>query len=522
MSKSNTPQVPWGFRERALAVFSPRAAARSYAGKVSAANLRRSYEGAQKTRLTDGWKAGSTAADTEIAAAGGVLRDRMRDLVRNNSLAANAVQVLVSSMVGPGIRPRAKTGNPEADKAIDELFARWSKKCDAHGHTDFHGLVSLAVREMIEGGEVFAIKRPRRMSRTREVPLEIELREADHLDGGRWSSPADASARISQGIEYDSTGRRTAYWMFPDHPGDNTPAFRRNLVSQRVPASMVAHLFERQRVQSRGVPWGTPALRGLQDLGDWQVAELVRKKTEACMVGIVFGEDADGTTSAAPTIEDMSGNTIEQFEPGMFAYARNGKEIKFNSPSSTGGVREWNVVQLHQIAAGFRVPYALLTGDLREANFSSSRAGINEFRRMVTSTQWLTIIPMLCQKLWDWFTEAAWSAGLIPSPDVPVEWSTPKFESVNPWQDAQTDLLETRAGFTSLADQIAKRGYDVVDVLNEHKKALDLADSLDLVLDSDPRKVSRQGLAQANTPGEPDQPPASDGTEPPPPPDGGN
>ncbi|MFG6637168.1 phage portal protein [Sulfitobacter sp. 1A12126] len=515
MSKPTTPSVPWGMRERALSLFSPRAAARSYAGKVSAANLRRSYEGGAKTRLTDGWKAGSTAADTEIAAAGAILRDRMRDLVRNNSLAANAVQVLVSSMVGPGIRPRANTGDKALDKKVDELFARWSKKCDAHGHTDFHGLVSLAVREMVEGGEVFAIKRPRRKSRMREVPLEIEIREADHLDAGRWSAPSDPSVRVAQGIEYDQTGRRSAYWMFPDHPGDNSPSFRRNLVSQRVPAAMVAHLFERQRVQSRGVPWGTPALRALQDLGDWQLAEMVRKKTEACMVGIVFGEDGDGTTSAAPTIEDANGNPIEQFEPGMFAYARNGKEIKFNTPSSAGGTREWNVVQMHLIAAGFRVPYALLTGDLKEANFSSSRVGINEFRRMVDSTQWLTIIPMLCQKIWDWFTEAAWTAGLIPSPDIAVEWSTPKFESVNPWQDAQTDLLETRAGFTSLADQIAKRGYNAEDVLREHKKTLDLADTLELVLDSDPRKVSRQGLAQANTPGEAEEPPA-------PPPPGDN
>ena len=170
---------------------------------------------------------------------------------------------------------------------------------------------------------------------------------------------------------------------------------------------------------------------------------------------------------------------------------------------------------MHLIAAGFRVPYALLTGDLKEANFSSSRVGINEFRRMVDSTQWLTIIPMLCQKIWDWFTEAAWTAGLIPSPDIAVEWSTPKFESVNPWQDAQTDLLETRAGFTSLADQIAKRGYNAEDVLREHKKTLDVADALELVLDSDPRKVSRQGLAQANTPGEAEEPPA-------PPPPGDN
>ena len=38
------------------------------------------------------------------------------------------------------------------------------------------------------------------------------------------------------------------------------------------------------------------------------------------------------------------------------------------------------------------------------------------------------------------------------------EWAPPKFDSVNPLQDATTDLLETRAGFSTIAQQIAKRG----------------------------------------------------------------
>ena len=28
---------------------------------------------------------------------------------------------------------------------------------------------------------------------------------------------------------------------------------------------------------------------------------------------------------------------------------------------------------------------------------------------------------MLCTPVWRWFTEAAWAAGQIPTPDVPVE-----------------------------------------------------------------------------------------------------
>ena len=519
MARQQNPNVPWGVVERVVGVFSPRAAARRYAGRVAAANLRRAYDGASQGRTTDGWRTANTAADTEIAAAGALLRDRMRDLVRNNSLAANAIQVLVSSMVGRGIRPRSNTGDKKTDEAIDKLFAEWSRRCDAHGHTDFYGLQVLAVREMLEGGDLFALKRARRARQTRGVPLEIELREADHLDTHKWSAPADGASRVAQGIQYDRSGRRSGFWMFPDHPGDSTASWNRSLVSEFVPASMVAHLFERQRVQSRGVPWGTPALRAMQDLGDWQVAEMMRKKTEACMVGVVTGEDGDGSTGsgANPVLEDIDGNPVETFKPGMFYYARNGKDLKFNTPAHAGGTREWNTVQMHLISAGFRVPYALLTTDLREANFSSSRVGINEFRRMVEQVIWLTIIPMFCQKIWDWFIEAAWTAGMLPEgagPVVPVKWTPPRWESVNPWQDAQTDLLETRAGFVSLPEQLEKRGYTAADSFAEHAAALKIADDAGLVLDSDPRKVTKQGLFQAEAGADGNPPAPPDGNEP--------
>ncbi|WP_299131695.1 phage portal protein [uncultured Amaricoccus sp.] len=499
--KREPPTVTWGFMDRALATVSPTTAARRYAARVALGNLRRSYEGAQRGRGTEGWRASGTAADAEIAGAAPILRDRMRDLVRNNPMAARAVSVLVNSIVGPGIRPRAASGDPALNRKVDDLWKAWSARCDADGHTDFHGLLGLAVREMIEGGDVFAVRRQLRVIDALPVPLQIELKEADHLDAARFDNRPDGG-RVSQGIEYDRDGRRRAYWLFPDHPGDQSPIFARRLEAVRVDAGAVAHLFERQRVQSRGVPWGVPAMRAIRDVDDWQSAELVRKKTEACLVGIVFGDD-ESQQSIAPVIEDAAGNRVEQFEPGLIAYARSGKDIKFNQPTSTAGVYEWHRVQLHIIAAGFRVPYELMTGDLSQVNFSSSRIGINEFKRMLDVVQWQIVIPMFCEKVWGWFIDAAFAAGLIPRGDIPADWAPPKFESVNPWQDAQTDLLETRAGFATLPQQIAKRGYDPKEVLAEWAEAAALLDELKLVLDSDPRKVTQAGLTQAAKVGQP-------------------
>jgi len=486
--------VPWGTIDSALAIVAPRRAATRYAAKVAIANLRRGYEAGGKTRATEGWRGSNASADAEIAVAGPVLRDRSRDLVRNNALAAQAVQVLVNNIVGPGIRPRAASGNKALNKRVDALWRGFAGSCDFYGHTDFHGLLNLAVREMVEAGDILALKITT-PSGGKTVPLKIQLREIDHLDTGRVQDIA-GGGYTDQGIEFDAGGRRTAFWMFPQHPGGTNRAIRRRFESERIDASRVAHLFERQRVQSRGVPWGAPAMLALRDLGDWQQAELVRKKTEACLVGIVFGDD-ETQASVAPVVQDSQGNKVEQFEPGLIAYARGGKDIKFNQPASTAGVYEWNRVQMHIVASGFRVPYALMTGDLSQNNFSSSRVGLNEFRRMVEQLQWQTVIPMFCEPIWRWFIEAAQLAGLLPLDAViPAEWAPPRFEMVNPLQDVQADLLETRAGFASPQQMIAKRGYDPAAVIEEWAAHAEATDALGLIFDADPRKVSKGGNTQ--------------------------
>ncbi|MDO5606642.1 MAG: phage portal protein, partial [Paracoccus sp. (in: a-proteobacteria)] len=189
-----------------------------------------------------------------------------------------------------------------------------------------------------------------------------------------------------------------------------------------------------------------------------------------------------------------------QFEPGLIAYARGGKDIRFNQPASTAGVYEWHRVQLHIIAAGFRVPYALMTGDLSQANFSSTRAGLNEFRRMVEQIQWQVVIPMFCEPIWRWFITMAQAQGLLPEGEIAAEWGPPKFESVNPLQDVQADLLEVRAGFSTLPQQIARRGYDPGEVIAEWAAFAAKSDAAGLVFDSDPRRVTKAGLVQTSDP----------------------
>ena len=144
------------------------------------------------------------------------------------------------------------------------------------------------------------------------------------------------------------------------------------------------------------------------------------------------------------------------------------------------------------------MPYELLTGDLSQVNYSSIRAGLVEFRRQIDAAQWQLFIPMFCAPVWRWFPEAAWAAGHIPTPDVMVEWSPPKLKAVDPQKDAIANLLSIRSGTMTLAEVIGRQGRNSDAFLTEIAATNAKLNALGLVLDSDPRRVTKTGSAPSH------------------------
>ena len=112
---------------------------------------------------------------------------------------------------------------------------------------------------MVEAGEELVRRRPRRPGDGVVPPVQRQLLEADFLDATR--NGALDSGQAVQGIEFDALGRRRAYWLFGAHPGDATLSLTGVLTSRAVPATAIAHVYEKQRTQARGVPWGAPVIR---------------------------------------------------------------------------------------------------------------------------------------------------------------------------------------------------------------------------------------------------------------------
>ena len=95
---------------------------------------RRSYSGANQGRLFADFLASNTSADAELNNSLTVLRNRSRDLARNNEYAKRFLSMIKTNVVGEKgftlqVRARNIDGSLDSvgNKIIEDSFARWSK-----------------------------------------------------------------------------------------------------------------------------------------------------------------------------------------------------------------------------------------------------------------------------------------------------------------------------------------------------------------------------------------------------------
>ncbi len=479
--------------DRVIGLVAPRTALKHASTRNALQMLRRSYEGAKTGRFTDGWITAGTDADSEISLATVKLRDRARDLVRNNPYAAKTVMTHASSLIGSGISPQIKARTKKQDDLVSDLWNSFVDECDADGRTNFYGLQTLSSRSMVESGECLIQLLPRPTSLGLKVPLQLRVLEIDHLDTS-VNKELPGGGYIQQGIEFNAMGIREAYYLFDRHPGSG---LRLTSVpkSNRIPATEILHLFERLRPgQTRGVSWFAPALMRIRDMDDYDLAELTRKRLEACYVAFITGGDPGEYTGSEMATSLLAKNKpIKNMEPGMVEYLEPGSDVKFGQPSNVTGYAEYASLHHHAMAAGMGLTYELLTGDLSKVNYSSIRAGMLEFRRRTDALQKQVFIPQVCQPIWRRFLLTAQAAGLVGTFPIRLQWTPPRFEAVDPIKDLTAEILAVRAGLMSPQTAIARQGFDPDNVAADFAAMYEIWDNLKIITDMDARKTTKTG-----------------------------
>lgn len=458
-----------------IGTVAPLTALRRVAAREAMKEVSNRYEAARLDRSLDGWWTTGADANAEIGSQLEQIRKRSRDLARNNPYVARAVDILAAKMVGQGIRPRL-TGSLDTSKRrlVMDDWKWFADNADAEGIHDLYGLEQIVARTVVESGG--ALMRFDAAPGER-IPTRVRVLEPDYIDLNQHK-PLDNGGAVIHGVEFNADGQRVAYHLYNQHPGSD--AFTRRRPSGdavlRVPFDQIAHIFRGQRPeQAHGVPWCAPIVALSKHLDDLNDARIKREKIQACFAAFIRrpADIADATITA----ESGTQRYRQQLAPGIIERLGPDEDISFATPPAAAKDDEWQMQLLHAIAVGSGVTYSQMTGDLRQANYSSMRAGYLDFWAMLDVWQGLMLKPMMCRRLWQRFAPISQARNSIR--DLPaVEWVFPTRPFIDPTKDGEAVDNALLAGRETFRDVLAARGYDpeehIDDLRREHVELDDL------------------------------------------------
>ena len=440
------------------------------------------YNGATRGRRAIGYSNYDFGPETAVSSDLGTLRMRSRDAHRNSEYVTKANRALTTNEIGSGIKPRSLHSSLETRMMINELWKSSSKEFDPEGILNVYGQQSLISKSRNISGECFIRRRRRSAGYGLNVPVQFQILESDFVPTDKNENLPNGN-RIRSGVEFNKRGKRVAYYMYKSHPSENSAGIDNGLL--RIPASQVIHHFVPTRPgQVRGEPISVQSLMTSRTLDEYSDAELERKREKSKYTGFIKRTEAKYDASGR-LMDPLTGSVIEDdgeaipIRGGSIISGLPGEELTmFDSDKVSDGYEQYMRQQLIRIAAGFNVPYELMTGDWAKVNDRLVRAILNEFRRFIEELQDLYMIHQVCEKMWSWWMDAAIFSGALTLPGYADnrdeyqrhEWRAQGWAYIHPEQDINAKSNAIASGLTSHEIEVAKSGGDANDIMDQNIK----------------------------------------------------
>lgn len=330
------------------------------------------------------WDAFTGDADDEL---NGIqrMRERSRDLYRNNPIGGGAIKTKASSVIGSGLRLQC-TINPklvglspeqarEKENLIERYWEMWSKECDASCQADMSELQDQAYRSMLVSGDSFTMLP---LIERKGSPFLLRIKV---LDGDKVSNPnftldtpsCRAGVQIGQHDEaagYHFRFRREMYrdeWKYVPAYGEKSG--RRNVI----------HLMRQDRPGARrGMPMLTIMASLLKQVGRYMDAETMAAVVSSFWTGFIESNNDDALNSTLTQIFQDAGQdagAIPQYDvtPGSIHHLRAGEKISFPAhgrPNTSFGPFMQTLMEF--AGMGLEMPYEILMRHY-SSSYSASR-----------------------------------------------------------------------------------------------------------------------------------------------------
>ncbi|SFI31299.1 phage portal protein [Nitrosomonas sp. Nm34] len=430
----NLPKM--NFLDRAIAVIAPGTALNRIRNRTALA-LSGSYTGGSRSRASmRNWNPYAGDANSDIIYDLEILRARSRDLARNAPIGGAAINSVVTNVIGTGLSMQSNPDtrflgmtDEQANEFKREVEAEWSiwcssTECDVSRNMNFYGLQGLALRSMLESGDVLVLT-PAIAKKNNPYRLAIQLIESDRISNKGYA--ADTDTKFA-GVTLDSNGAAIKYDIAKKHPGSllrggnewiEVDAFGQD---GRINA---IHLLDKTRPgQVRGVPFLAPVIEQLKQLSRYAEAELQAAVVSAALAIFVkmdtdafeslFQEDAKQSYIKNAAGWDGSLN-FTMDDSGKVINLLPGEDVL--SPDlgrPNANFDPFFLAMLKQIGPVLEIPFEVLTKHF-SASYSASRAALLDFWRIVRRRRDF-MATYFCEPIKElWFEEAV-SSGRIAAP----------------------------------------------------------------------------------------------------------
>lgn len=492
-----------------IGVFSPETAARRKYFRFISQKMLGSYRGADISRVRGGWITQGGSPDYDLLPDLSKLRERSRDLVRNDGIASGAIDTIVTNIIGSGIRPQSRIDREtlaideefagQLQKQMEKIWARWIEYADAGNRLNFYEMEELSERQRLVNGESIIIPmRVTKSMRRRPYTLALQMVESDRLD-----TPTDLASdkNIRKGVEIGAEyGEPVAYYVRKTHPGDymytrNTARTSNTFIRYQALNDFgdpnFFHLYHVKRSgQTRGEPFFAPVINLFKDRFDYMEAEILAAKVAACFA--IFIKKNNSYNVSLNRSQPDNGKRVEEIYPAMIEYLNENEEIQSFNPNRPGGTFGLFMERiLRDMAAGMNIPYEVLAKDFSKSNYSNTRAALLEARRFFMMQQQF-VSSKLCQPVLIMLMEEAYLRGELPILDfyqnraayVRTRWISPGWQWVDPQKEVAASVLAVDNNLSTLADEFATQGQDWEEALEqiarEKKKIKELEEANDI------------------------------------------
>lgn len=447
---------------------------------------KRTYAGANTGRLFSDFNASNRSADEEIRYALETLRNRSRDLTRNNEYAKRFVTLTKVNVVGErGVSLQVKAKNLDntydavGNSIIEDAWASWGKLgvCTVDGRLSWADAQRLFVECLVRDGEVLI----RKVKYPNEYGFALEFIEPELLDEKK-NEVAENGNRIKMGVELDNFNRPVAYHLRSSHPNDISGAGSMSYYPTiRIPADKIIHAYLPERAQqTRGVPALSTAIFSLKMLAGYREAELVAARVGASKMGFFTSPDGDGFVGD----DEEDSVPIMEASPATFHQLPKGVDFKAFDPSNPNtAFAEFEKAILRGIASGLGISYTSLANDLEGVSYSSIRQGALEDRDNWKVLQDFVIQHFVEPIFRDWL-RSAMENGSINLPATKFDkfanaahFRARGFQWVDPQREISAAVIAMNNGIMSLQDVSNVYGRDIEETFDQIKLENELADA---------------------------------------------